>query len=212
MFADDININGGYNGENQAQVHMALSESLRRMVDWATYYEIPSNLEKSVIFQIGKHSSGECAIDGTVIRVPYSLSGRFVYPLILITVAFFASLVVLKLAPPPDLLPLFWLSDFVLRLAILWTRSPTSIQGIGVKNCTLRSACSLLTSQPRLLVAGVVSYSPSHQHRCIVTRIFHLYLVIALNLSKAATSVQSIIADQNEYTVTLVLTSGFHPL
>ncbi|EYC13274.1 hypothetical protein Y032_0044g1073 [Ancylostoma ceylanicum] len=67
IYADDIKIYGNYNEQSKDEVHSAVSESLRRMVDWANNHEIPINLNKSTVFHIGKSFSGEYSVNGTIL-------------------------------------------------------------------------------------------------------------------------------------------------
>ncbi|EYC18154.1 hypothetical protein Y032_0028g1706 [Ancylostoma ceylanicum] len=67
MYADDIKIYGSYTEQNKNEVHAALCESLRRMIDWANFHEIPLNLDKTTVFHIGKISAGKYMINGTVL-------------------------------------------------------------------------------------------------------------------------------------------------
>ncbi|EYC28564.1 hypothetical protein Y032_0007g3290 [Ancylostoma ceylanicum] len=67
IYSDDINIYGNYNEQSKDEVHSAVSESLRRMVDWANSHGIPINLNKSTVFHIGKSFSGEYSVNGTIL-------------------------------------------------------------------------------------------------------------------------------------------------
>lgn len=57
LYADDIKVYGIYNHHNNTEIRYALSQSIKRMMEWASVWQIPVNISKSLVLHIGKDAS-----------------------------------------------------------------------------------------------------------------------------------------------------------
>lgn len=44
LYADDIKVYGIYGMENKCEIHAALTESIRRLMEWTNFWSLPVNL------------------------------------------------------------------------------------------------------------------------------------------------------------------------
>lgn len=68
MYADDIKVYGVYNEHTQFLVRQALAQSIMNMMDWAKSWDIPVNLDKTVVLHFGTPTDFVYHYDGFTLK------------------------------------------------------------------------------------------------------------------------------------------------
>ena len=68
MYADDIKLYALYGPSNQLKIHSALKLALLRIMDWSRMWELPINLNKSVVFHVGRDEGLDYECDGVSLK------------------------------------------------------------------------------------------------------------------------------------------------
>ncbi|EYC03347.1 hypothetical protein Y032_0094g2706 [Ancylostoma ceylanicum] len=68
VYADDIKVYGGYVEQNRDEVHSALELSITRMLEWASEWDLPINLNKSCFLHIGNCDTLGYSVNGIALK------------------------------------------------------------------------------------------------------------------------------------------------
>lgn len=68
LYADDIKVYGIYGMENKCEIHAALTESIRRLMEWTNFWSLPVNLSKTYVMHLGRDQLLEYKYSDIVIK------------------------------------------------------------------------------------------------------------------------------------------------